>query len=98
MAKPAGGAFALYRRPGAAFFGRTLRDRDRTLWASWVVQSGEQRIFFSGDSGYFPGFAQIGERLGGFDLAYHPWQDPLIGEVLTVGQPRSNVLWWKALR
>ena len=48
--------------------------------------------------GYFPGFAQIGERLGGFDLAYHPWQDPLIGEVLTVGQPRSNVLWWKALR
>ena len=23
---------------------------------------------------------------------------PEIGEVLTIGQPRSNVLWWKSLR
>jgi L-ascorbate metabolism protein UlaG (beta-lactamase superfamily) len=55
--------------PAQHFSGRTLNDRDRTLWASWVVHSGEQRIFFSGDSGYFPGFRQIGERFGGFDLA-----------------------------
>jgi L-ascorbate metabolism protein UlaG (beta-lactamase superfamily) len=55
--------------PAQHFSGRTLTDRDRTLWASWVVQSGEQRIFYSGDSGYFPGFKQIGERFGGFDLA-----------------------------
>jgi len=55
--------------PAQHFSGRTLTDRDRTLWASWVVQSGDQRIFYSGDSGYFPGFKQIGERFGGFDLA-----------------------------
>lgn len=55
--------------PAQHFSGRTLMDRDRTLWASWVVQSGDQRIFYSGDSGYFPGFRQIGERFGGFDLA-----------------------------
>lgn len=55
--------------PAQHFSGRTLSDRDRTLWASWVVQSGAQRIFYSGDSGYFPGFRQIGERFGGFDLA-----------------------------
>ena len=30
---------------------------------------GGQRIFYSGDTGYFGGFRQIGERFGGFDLA-----------------------------
>lgn len=55
--------------PSQHFSGRTLWDRDRTLWASWVIESGGQRIFYSGDSGYFAGFAQIGERFGGFDIA-----------------------------
>ncbi len=55
--------------PSQHFSGRTLADRDRTLWASWVMQSGAERIFYSGDSGYFPGFKQIGDRFGGFDLA-----------------------------
>ncbi len=146
--------------PAQHFSGRSLTDRNSTLWASWVVQSGDQRIFYSGDSGYFAGFKQIGERFGGFDLAlmengaydsywpavhmtpeetvqafqdvrgrllylvhnstfdlaFHTWQDPLnraaalaeakglplatpeIGEVLTIGQPRSNLLWWKGLK
>jgi L-ascorbate metabolism protein UlaG (beta-lactamase superfamily) len=55
--------------PAQHFSGRTLSDRDSTLWASWVIESGSQRIFYSGDSGYFPGFKAIGERFGGFDLA-----------------------------
>jgi L-ascorbate metabolism protein UlaG (beta-lactamase superfamily) len=55
--------------PAQHFSGRTLTDRNRTLWASWVVQSGEQRIYYSGDSGYFDGFRRIGERFGGFDIA-----------------------------
>ncbi|CAN5834208.1 MBL fold metallo-hydrolase [soil metagenome] len=55
--------------PAQHFSGRGLTDRNRTLWASWVIQSGEQRIFYSGDSGYFGGFGQIGQRFGGFDLA-----------------------------
>ena len=55
--------------PAQHFSGRTLWDRNRTLWAGWVIQSGDQRIFYSGDSGYFPGFKQIGDRFGGFDLA-----------------------------
>lgn len=55
--------------PSQHFSGRSLNDRNRTLWASWVIQSGTQRIFYSGDSGYFGGFKQIGERFGGFDLA-----------------------------
>ncbi|RYF32507.1 MAG: MBL fold metallo-hydrolase [Comamonadaceae bacterium] len=146
--------------PSQHFSGRWLNDRDRTLWASWVIQSGPQRIYYSGDSGYFGGFKTIGERMGGFDLAlmengaydaywpavhmtpeesvkafkdlrgkvlysvhnstfdlaFHTWQDPLerlanlardqnielatpeIGEVMTVGQPRTNVRWWAGLK
>lgn len=154
------GEVELAAAPSQHFSGRTLWDRDTTLWASWVIQSGGERIFYSGDSGYFPGFREIGERLGGFDialmengaydnywpsvhmspeetlqafkdvkgkvlyvvhnstfdLAFHTWRDPLdritdlarkdgvtvatpeIGEVLTIGKPRQNVLWWKNLR
>ena len=55
--------------PAQHFSGRTLTDRNRTLWASWVIESGEQRIFYSGDSGYFGGFKEIGARFKGFDLA-----------------------------
>ncbi len=55
--------------PAQHFSGRSLTDRNRTLWASWVIESGGQRIYYSGDSGYFSGFKQIGERWGGFDLA-----------------------------
>jgi len=55
--------------PSQHFSGRTLWDRDSTLWASWAIESGGERIFYSGDSGYFPGFSEIGERFGGFDLA-----------------------------
>jgi L-ascorbate metabolism protein UlaG (beta-lactamase superfamily) len=59
----------VWATPAQHFSGRTLSDRNRTLWASWVLEAGGQRIFYSGDSGYFPGFRQIGERFGGFDLA-----------------------------
>lgn len=146
--------------PAQHFSGRTLWDRNRTLWVGWVIESGGQRIVYTGDSGYFPGFKQIGDRFGGFDLAlvengaydsywpsvhmspeetvqafrelrarllylvhnstfnlaFHAWQEPMervaaltaaqglplatpvIGEVLTIGVPRSNVLWWRGLK
>ncbi|MEQ6290950.1 MBL fold metallo-hydrolase [Vogesella sp. GCM10023246] len=54
--------------PAQHFSGRGLRDRDRTLWASWVIEGSRERLFFSGDSGYFPGFREIGERCGPFDV------------------------------
>jgi L-ascorbate metabolism protein UlaG (beta-lactamase superfamily) len=54
--------------PAQHFSGRSPWDTNRTLWASWVFESAGQRIFFSGDSGYFSGFQQIGERFGSFDL------------------------------
>ncbi len=54
--------------PAQHFSGRGLRDGNRTLWASWVIDAGERRVFFSGDGGYFKGFAEIGRRFGPFDL------------------------------
>lgn len=55
--------------PAHHFSGRTLWDRDKTLWTGWSVRSGNERIYYSGDTGYFPGFREIGQRLGPFDLA-----------------------------
>ena len=40
----------------------------KTQWASWVIVGKENRIFFSGDSGYFEGFKEIGNKYGPFDL------------------------------
>ncbi|RMO73284.1 Outer membrane protein romA [Pseudomonas syringae pv. primulae] len=54
--------------PSQHFSGRTLRDSNRSLWASWVMIDDDQRIFFSGDSGYFDGFKTIGDQYGPFDL------------------------------
>lgn len=62
------GAVQLIATPAQHFSGRSLADRDRTLWASWVILTPQTRLFFSGDSGYFPGFQAIGERYGPFDL------------------------------
>lgn len=54
--------------PAQHFSGRGLFDSNSTLWASWVMIDGERRVFFSGDTGYFEGFRDIGERYGPFDL------------------------------
>ncbi|MEC4019046.1 MBL fold metallo-hydrolase [Streptomyces sp. H27-D2] len=53
--------------PARHFCGRGLRGGQLTLWASWVVTGPEHRIFHSGDTGYFAGFAEIGAEHGPFD-------------------------------
>lgn len=54
--------------PARHFSGRSLLDRNSTLWCSWVIKGHSSRIFFSGDSGYGPHFMEIGEKYGPFDL------------------------------
>ncbi|RBY93825.1 hypothetical protein DQ244_00060 [Blastococcus sp. TBT05-19] len=53
------------------FSGRYFH-RDTTLWASWSVTGPRHRVFFGGDTGYTPAFAEIGARLGPFDLTLLP--------------------------
>jgi L-ascorbate metabolism protein UlaG (beta-lactamase superfamily) len=54
--------------PARHFSGRSLTDRDATLWSSWVIESEHTKIFFSGDSGFGSHFKKIGEKYGPFDL------------------------------
>ena len=56
--------------PAQHFSGRGFSDGNRTLWCSWVLQAADCKLFFSGDTGYFDGFREIGERLGPFDVAF----------------------------
>lgn len=55
--------------PARHFSGRGLGDRFSTLWGSWVIKGKSKSIFFSGDSGYTPQFAEIGEKFGPFVFA-----------------------------
>ncbi|MER5886396.1 MBL fold metallo-hydrolase [Streptomyces sp. NPDC001941] len=60
--------------PARHFCGRGLRNTQHTLWASWVAEGPEHRIYHSGDTGYMPrgtdgvaSFASIGAEHGPFD-------------------------------
>ncbi|WP_229754295.1 MBL fold metallo-hydrolase [Fictibacillus barbaricus] len=58
----------LVSTPARHFSGRSLTDRNATLWCSWILSGTHSKIYFSGDSGYGPHFREIGEKYGPFDL------------------------------
>ena len=64
------GGMRLTAAPSRHFSGRGLRDGDRTLWVSWVIEAAGLRLFFSGDTGYHDDFKAIGERYGPFDVTF----------------------------
>ncbi len=43
-----------------------------TLWCSWLLDSGTARYFFAGDTGYFQGFREYGQKLAPIDVALLP--------------------------
>lgn len=52
---------------------RGLADDPDRCWASFAIHAGTgARLYFAGDSGYFDGFAEIGRRLGPFDISILP--------------------------
>lgn len=63
------GSLRLVCTPARHFSGRGFTDRNRTLWSSWALIGASHRMYFSGDTAMFPGFAEIGKRLGPFDVA-----------------------------
>jgi L-ascorbate metabolism protein UlaG (beta-lactamase superfamily) len=62
-------ALNLVCTPAQHFSGRKLNNGQSTLWSSWVIQSKNENIYFSGDSGYANHFKEIGDKYGPFDLA-----------------------------
>lgn len=56
--------------PTRHFSGRGLTDRFKSLWGGWVLLTGQERIYFSGDSGYGNHFKTVGAKLGPFDFGF----------------------------
>jgi N-acyl-phosphatidylethanolamine-hydrolysing phospholipase D len=64
--------------PAQHWSGRSLSDRNKTLWGAWAVLGADFHWFFTGDTGYSKDFEdarerfdprQAPERGGGFDIA-----------------------------
>ena len=65
-------ALELVCTPAQHFAARWPWDRCKTLWAGFALKTSAGKIYFTGDSGYSATFAEIGARLGEFDLALLP--------------------------
>lgn len=63
------GRWTLICLPAQHWSNRLSHPIHGTLWCSWLLDSGDRRYYFGGDSGYFPGFAEIGQRFSGIDVA-----------------------------
>lgn len=66
------GQLTFIAEPSQHWSKRSLFDAMESLWCSWVIESGEHRVFFAGDTGYAPHFKDIGHRYHNFDLALLP--------------------------
>lgn len=62
------GGFTITATPARHFSGRWINDRFHTLWGAFAIRGPRHNVYYGADSGYYGGFAQIGERLGPFDL------------------------------
>ncbi|MBI9092343.1 MAG: MBL fold metallo-hydrolase [Desulfobacterium sp.] len=90
--------------PARHFSGRSpvMADRNKTLWAGFAMVGKNHRVYYTGDTGMFPGFKEIGERLGPFDAtlievgAYNQlWADLHLGPeqaVQAVKQARGGLM------
>lgn len=58
--------------PARHFSARTLWNRNKILWGSWLMQSHNRKIYFAGDTGYGMHFRQIGDRFGPIDVSLIP--------------------------
>jgi N-acyl-phosphatidylethanolamine-hydrolysing phospholipase D len=58
--------------PAQHFSGRSLGNRNATLWCGWTMRSSAVSLFFAGDTALHPEFELIASRCGPFDLAILP--------------------------
>jgi L-ascorbate metabolism protein UlaG (beta-lactamase superfamily) len=79
-------ALTVTAAPSQHFSGRGLKNRNATLWSSFVIRTPRHSVFFSGDTGLTSEYRIIRERLGPFDLVmlevggFHPaWGDIHLG-------------------
>ena len=72
--------------PSRHFSGRSMFNRFGTLWSSFVLKGPGHNVYYGADSGWWPGFTEIGAEYGPFDLtmleigAYNElWKDIHMG-------------------
>lgn len=75
-----GDGFKITAAPARHFSGRSMFNRNQTLWASYAIKGPVHNVYYGADSGMHPLFKEIGERLGPFDIS-----------MLDIGA--SNELW-----
>lgn len=51
---------------------RAFFDTNKRLWGSWLIEGGGRKVFFAGDSGYFSGYREFGNKFGPLDAALMP--------------------------
>jgi L-ascorbate metabolism protein UlaG (beta-lactamase superfamily) len=66
------GRFTITCLPSQHWSRRIELGTNRSLWCTWLIDSGKRRYFFAGDTGYFAGFAEYGRRFGPIDVALLP--------------------------
>jgi len=66
------GAVTLRFVPSQHWSRRGLSDANETLWGGFVIEGSSARIYHSGDTAYFEGFTEIGQRSGPIDAALLP--------------------------
>jgi L-ascorbate metabolism protein UlaG (beta-lactamase superfamily) len=66
------GALQVTAVPAQHFSGRTPWDRNKSLWAGFVLKIHEHSLYFVGDTGWHGDFTEIGERCGPFDTVLMP--------------------------
>lgn len=69
-----------YFLPANHWSQRTLFDKNRSLWGSWMIQISDFKIYFAGDTSWGNHFAQIGQEFKDIDIACMP---------IAPGEPRS---------
>jgi L-ascorbate metabolism protein UlaG (beta-lactamase superfamily) len=74
------GGLTITALPARHFSGRGMFNRFETLWASFALIGPRHRVYYGADSGEWPGFGEIGEGFGPFDVT-----------MLEIGA--SNLLW-----
>jgi L-ascorbate metabolism protein UlaG (beta-lactamase superfamily) len=62
----------IYGLPAQHFSGRGTKDRQMTLWMSFLISSPAGNIYFAADSGFGSHFQEIGEKFGPIRLAMLP--------------------------
>lgn len=66
------GGIVFHAVPAQHFSSRTPFDRNEALWAGWVIETPQGKVYHSGCTGYAPLFREIGKRLGPMRLSFIP--------------------------